>query len=134
MKHFNKKGTHTMNPLVKLLIEALSQESKESKTTSAEIGVIGEKCIVRTYSAGVYFGTVSRLNGRKAIVTNARRLWKYHASNGIELCAVAKHGIDQSKSRISEEVERVLLLEVIEVIPCSKKSALSIEGAPNAAA
>lgn len=33
--------------------------------------------IIRTYSAGVWFGKLKEINDTKAIVTEARRLWKW---------------------------------------------------------
>ena len=93
-------------------------------------GMIGKKCIVRTYSAGVWFGTVSEKSGDEVIVTNARRMWRWWAAESISLSAVAIHGIKQSNSKIAAPVESVWL-QAIELIPASNKAISSIEGAPN---
>ena len=94
--------------------------------------MIGKECIVRTYSAGVYFGTLETLDGMQATISNARRMWQWRTVEGIELNALAKHGIDQSGSRIAEASPLVLVTECVEVIPCSTKSAKSISEAKNA--
>ena len=93
-------------------------------------GMVGKKCIVRTYSAGVWFGTVSEKSGDEVIVTNARRMWRWWAAESISLSAVAIHGIKQSDSKIAAPVESVWL-QAIELIPATDKAISSIEGAPN---
>ena len=92
--------------------------------------MIGKKCIVRTYSAGVWFGEVAEKSSNEVIVKNARRMWKWWASEGISLSSVALHGIKQEQSKIVESVPAVWL-EAIELIPASDKAIASIEGAPN---
>lgn len=95
--------------------------------------MVGKKCIVRTYSAGVWFGTVEQKSGNEVIVTNARRMWRWWAAESISLSAVALHGILHEKSKIAEAVPSIWL-EAIEIIPASDKAITSIEGAPNAQA
>ena len=92
--------------------------------------MVGKKCIVRTYSAGVWFGDVAEKSGNEVIVKNARRMWKWRAAEGISLSSVALHGIMQDQSKIVEPVPSVWL-EAIELIQASDKSSASIEGAPN---
>ncbi len=92
--------------------------------------MIGKKVIVRTYSAGVFFGEISEKCGNEVILKNARRLWRWQAGEGISLSSVAIHGIDESKSKIVEAVSEVWL-EAIEVIPCETTAIESIEGAKN---
>ena len=92
--------------------------------------MIGKKCVVRTYSAGVWFGEVAEKSGNEVIVKNARRMWKWWAEEGISLSSVALHGVKQDQSKIVESVPAVWL-EAIELIPASDKAIASIEGAPN---
>lgn len=93
-------------------------------------GMIGQKCIVRTYSAGVWFGEIAEKSGNEVIVKNARRMWRWWAAESISLSAVALHGIIHDKSKIAEAVPSVWL-EAIELIPASDKAITSIEGAKN---
>lgn len=95
--------------------------------------MIGKKCIVRTHSAGVWFGEIAEKSGNEVIVKNARRMWKWWAAEGISLSSVALHGVKHDESRIVEAVPDVWL-EAIELIPASGKAIASIEGAPNAQA
>lgn len=95
--------------------------------------MIGKKCIVRTYSAGVWYGEVAEKDGNEVIVVNARRLWRWWAAESISLSAVALHGIKREKSEIARAVPSIWL-EAIELIPASDVAIESIEGAPNAKA
>ena len=92
--------------------------------------MLGKKCVVRTYSAGVWFGEIVEKSGNEVILKNARRMWYWHAAESISLSAVALHGINQNRSKIVAAVPTVWL-EAIELIPASDKAVASIEGAPN---
>lgn len=91
---------------------------------------IGEKVIVRTYSAGVWFGELKLKAKNEVVLGNARRMWRWFAVDGVCLSACARNGIDRSKSKICVAVETVWL-EAIEILPCTQKAIDSIEGADN---
>jgi len=114
-------------------IAAMFSGQAQQQQHSSLNDMIGQKCIIRTYSAGVWFGTVSEKSGNEVIITNARRMWRWHAAESISLSAVALHGIKESASKIAEAVPAVWL-EAIELIPCSDKAIKAIEGAENAKA
>ena len=95
--------------------------------------LIGKKCIARTYSAGVWFGTVTQKEGNEVILSGARRMWRWWASESISLSAVALYGIKRNKSVIAAPVS-VVWLEVIELIPATDVAIESIEGAEHAKA
>ena len=90
--------------------------------------MVGKKCIIRTYSAGVWFGKVTKKAGNEVIVENARRLWRFHTKKGISLSAIAIGDIDESKCRIPNAVDSVWL-EAIELIPCNDLAIEILEGA-----
>ena len=92
--------------------------------------MVGKKCVIRTYSAGVWFGEVAEKSGNEVTVKNARRMWRWWAEEGISLSSVALHGVKHDNSKIVESVPAVWL-EAIELIPASGKAIASIEGAPN---
>jgi len=105
-----------------------------SQPQSASLNsMIGKQVIIRTYSAGVWFGTLSEKSGNEVILSSARRMWRWFAAESISLSAVALHGIKEDKSQIAEAVPSVWL-EAIEIIPCSTKSSDQIAGAKNAQA
>lgn len=95
--------------------------------------MVGQRVIVRTYSAGVWFGVLNEKQGGEVILTQARRMWCWHTKKGISLSSVALHGVNHSKSKIVEGVPSVWL-EAIEIIPCSPEAIESIQNAPSAEA
>ena len=70
-------------------------------------GFIGKKVIIRTYSAGVWFGTLKEKAGNEVIIENARRMWRWWAAESISLSACAIHGVKHDKSKIVEPVPSV---------------------------
>lgn len=94
---------------------------------------IGEKVIIRTYSAGVWYGTLSQKEGKEVVLTDARRLWRWWAAESISLSGVAVYGIKQDKSQIAPKIDGVWL-EAIEILPTTKDAQKSIEGAKDAKA
>ena len=116
-----------LKQIAALFSSAQAVQQSSPATLSA---MVGKKCIVRTYSAGVFFGEIAEKSGNEVIVKNARRMWRWHAAESISLSAVANHGIKEKQSKIAEAVESIWL-EAVELIPCTEKSIASIEGAPN---
>ena len=91
---------------------------------------IGKKCIIRTYASGVHFGELVSLSGRQVELKNARRLWRWDVtSHGVSLSEVAMHGSTGPETKISCFVTEILILDGLEVIPCSEESIKVIEGA-----
>ena len=89
---------------------------------------IGQEVIIRTYSAGVWFGRLKEKEGDEVILTEARRMWRWWAKKSISLSGVALHGIKQEDSRIAGAVDSVWL-QAIEIIPISGTAAESIRTA-----
>lgn len=116
-----------MKVTLKEIAELLS-----AKQNPAETGIndyaIGQEVIIRTYSAGVWFGRLKKKSGDEVILTEARRMWRWFANQSISLSGVALHGINQEKSRIAGTVESVWL-QAIEIIPVSGTAAESIRTA-----
>ena len=114
--------------LVALLAPALSGPRPQEATTLNSM--LGQSVIVRTYSAGVWFGVLSEKYGNEVILTQARRMYRWWAAESISLSAVALHGIREDKSQIVEAVPSVWM-EAIEIIPCSLRAAKQLKGAAN---
>ena len=91
---------------------------------------LGEKVIIRTYSAGVWFGTLDQKSGKEVIITKARRMYRWWCAKSISLSGVAEHGINQEESKICPAVDKVWL-EAIEIITLKPIAIESIEGADN---
>jgi hypothetical protein len=87
----------------------------------------GRYCIVRTYSAGVFAGEIQSRNGREVILHNARRLWYWEGA--ASLSQLAMEGVAKpEKCKFPCEVDKVELLEVIEIIDCTDVAKQSIKG------
>ncbi len=83
-------------------------------------------CIVRTYSAGVFAGNLVERDGKEGIVTNDRRLWRW--AGAASLSKLEMEGTsDPENCKFPCVVDKVILTEIIEVIPCTKKARASIQ-------
>lgn len=114
---------------VKQLISMFGQSSNNSVEGTLN-SMIGKKVIIRTYSAGVWFGELSEKAGKEVILKNARRMWKWWAKEGISLSAVSLYGVKHSESKIVEAVDSIWL-EAIEILPCTDVAIKSLESAEN---
>ena len=85
--------------------------------------MIGKDVIIRTYSAGVHFGTLAARDGKEVTLTNARRLWYWEGA--FTLSAVAQNGVKKS-SKLSVAVPEIILTEAIEIIPCSEAATANL--------
>ena len=87
--------------------------------------MIGLYCIVRTYSAGVFAGTLKSRDGKEAVVSNARRLWYWDGASS--LSQLAREGVKKPDNcKFPCEVDEILLTEAIEILPCTAEAIASI--------
>ena len=77
--------------------------------------------IVRTYSAGVFAGYMESRNGREVVMTNARRLWYWDGASSLSQLAVEGTAKPEN-CKFPCTVERVELLEVIEILNVTEKA------------
>ena len=89
--------------------------------------------IVRTYAAGVFAGYLEKTwteNGlRMAIVKKARRLWYW--KNAASLSELAMKGTGSPKEcKFPCEVDSVELINVVEILDCTKQAQESIKSVP----
>ena len=82
----------------------------------------GRFVLIRTYSAGVHFGTLEEIDGQVVRLSKARRLWSW--SGALSLSEVAMNGVTISSSKISVPVDEIILTQAIEVIQVSENSNL----------
>lgn len=85
--------------------------------------MLGRRCLIRTYSAGVHIGDVVAVNGMEIHLKNALRLWKWEGG-GLSLSAVANDGIKGGRLNRTGEV---YLTNVIEIIPTTVVAEKSYE-------
>lgn len=90
---------------------------------------MGKYVIVRTYSAGVFAGTLVEKDGKEVVLKNARRLWYW--SGAASLSELAMHGTSNpSGCKFPCEVDTVILTEAIEIIEATEAAQTSIAGVP----
>ena len=116
-----------MKVTLKEIAELLGMKNTAAESRLNKFG-IGQEVIIRTYSAGVWFGRLEQKEGKEVILTEARRMWRWWCKESISLSGVVRHGINQDKSRIAGPIDSIWL-EAIEIIPISGKAADSIRTA-----
>jgi hypothetical protein len=90
---------------------------------------IGSYIIVRTYSAGVFAGTLKSRDGREVVLNNARRIWRWEGA--ATLSELAERGTSKpSECKFPCEVAEVLLLEAIEILVTTDAAKQSIFEVP----
>ena len=95
---------------------------KKQKSEDADFKYV----IVRTYSAGVFAGYLEKREGREVILRDARRLWYWDGSSS--LSELAMKGVSKPENcKFPCEVDRVELLEVIEILDCTEEAKESID-------
>ena len=85
--------------------------------------------IVRTYSAGVFAGYLHSRQDREVVLINARRIWRWEGA--ASLSQLAMEGTSKpSECKFPQEVNRVELLEAIEILDVTEEARLSIKSVP----
>lgn len=91
--------------------------------------VIGKYCVVRGESFGVFAGVVEDVDGNRALLRDARRLWYWDGA--ASLSQLAMEGVTNPQScKFTVPVDAVLLSGVIEIIPATKKAERIVRGVP----
>ena len=84
-----------------------------------------ENVIIRTEKAGVFFGNIKERNRHEATITNCRRLWYW--SGAASLSQLALEGTSNPKDcKFTMVVDEMIVLGIIEIIPCTKQAIESI--------
>ena len=82
--------------------------------------------IVRTFSAGVFFGEIICLKKKTATIRNARRI--YYWEGAASLSQLAQTGTSRpDKCKFPESVDEIMVTEVIEILSVTQKAADSID-------
>lgn len=85
--------------------------------------------IVRTYSAGVFFGEVVKRTGKEVVMRNARRLWFWSGAASLSQLATtgtSNHGLCKFPAPMPE----LTITDAIEIIGVTVVAAASIDGVP----
>jgi len=108
-------------------LKQLKQLLNSGTKTENDCELIGTYSIIRTYSAGVWFGKVLKKKENEIILGEARRLYYWQVDKGgISLSEVSIHGLTDN-SKVCEAVEKIWL-QPIEIIPCTDAAIKNIQG------
>lgn len=84
-------------------------------------------CIVRTYSAGVFAGYISKREGKEVELVKSRRIWYWEGANSLSELAMSGTA-NPNKCKFAIETEKTVVTEAIEIINCTEKARKSIQG------
>ena len=92
--------------------------------------LIGKKVIIRSYGAGVFFGTLNEAEPTEDKWTvellDCRRLWKWTGA-----CSITQLAVDGTKDpqncNFTITEKSIVVSSVIEIHPCTEQSIISIE-------
>lgn len=89
--------------------------------------MIGKKVIIRGDRSGVFFGVLAGKSGKEIKLTNCRRLWYW--SGAASLSQLAVDGVANPQGcKFTVAVSEIVILDAIEIIPCTEKAVKSIDG------
>ncbi len=85
--------------------------------------------IVRTYSAGVFAGTLVSRDGKEVQLANARRLWYWAGAASLSQLAVSGTS-KPNECKFPVAVPSVTLMEAIEILDVTPEAETSIKDVP----
>lgn len=91
--------------------------------------LLGKKVIIRGDRSGVFFGTLVAKEGQEVKLTDCRRLWYWDGAASISQIAI--EGVKKPKGcKFTVTVDEIIILDAIEIIPCTDEAINTIEGVP----
>lgn len=88
--------------------------------------MIGKKVIVRGSHSGVFFGTLEREDGQRVEMRNVRNIWYW--SGAATLLQLAAEGVKRPEQcKFSRPVNFLVILDAVEIIPCTNEADANIE-------
>jgi hypothetical protein len=85
--------------------------------------------MVRTYSAGVFYGELKSREGKEVILLNARRVWYWVGA--ASLSQLAQSGTSNpSGCKFPQAVSEIILTEAIELIPVTQVALTTLNSVP----
>lgn len=87
---------------------------------------MAKKFIVRCNRAGVFYGEIVSQNGQEVEMKDVRNIWYWDGAATV--MQLAAEGVSKPKTcKFSVPVESLVLLEVIQIIPCTDKAVESLD-------
>lgn len=89
--------------------------------------MMNEKVLVRGDKSGVFFGTLAAKEGSEVTLKNCRRIWYWNGAASLSQLAL-KGAKKPKECKFTVTVPEMVILDAIEIIPCSPEAILNIEG------
>lgn len=86
-----------------------------------------QKYIIRCDRAGVFYGEIEGRNGQEIKMRNVRCLWYWDGAATL-LQLAAEGTIRPESCKFTMTVDSLVVLDAIEIIPCTAEAIKSIEG------
>ena len=87
---------------------------------------MANKFIVRCDGAGVFYGEIVSRNGQEVEMKDVRNIWYWDGAATV--MQLAAEGVSKPKTcKFSVPVESLVLLEAIQIIPCTNKAVESLD-------
>jgi hypothetical protein len=110
--------------LLQMLMEKVGGSKLVQDRSLAE-DFIGKICMVRTETAGVFYGTVSKVHAGEIIIDKARRVWYWEGA--ASLSQLATDGTSKPENcKFPCVISQVYLDKVCEIIPMTDRAILSL--------
>jgi hypothetical protein len=89
--------------------------------------MLNKKVIIRGDRSGVHYGTLVKKEGTEVTLKKSRRLWYWNGA--ASLSQLAKEGVTKPSScKFTVTVDEIVILDAIEIIPCTETAIANIEG------
>ena len=88
--------------------------------------LLNKKVLVRSYDAGVYFGTLTKVKGETVRMENVRNIWHWTVASC--LLQIANNGITGDK--VSPVVGSMVINRVCQIFPLTDKAIENLEAQP----
>jgi len=110
-------------------VDGITYVPKSEQKEKAEAFNKMKYAIVRTYSAGVFAGYIEKRNGQEVVMRKVRKLWYWDGAASLAELAVS--GVSKPKTcKFPIEVDKIELLQAIEILDCTKEAQESINSVP----
>lgn len=87
---------------------------------------MNKKFIVRCNRAGVFYGEIVSQNGQEVEMRNVRNIWYWNGAATV--MQLATEGVSKPKDcKFSVPVDSMVLLEAIQIIPCTDQAVKSLD-------
>lgn len=87
---------------------------------------IGKKVLVRSFDAGVYFGTLENMEGEQVKMRDVRNIWSWEGASC--LSQIANNGI--KRGRVTQVVSSMVINRVCQIMPLADAAIKNLESQP----